>query len=227
MTDAEGSTCGRRDRANSQPPTAAVSAIAVPAIQAAWQRLRRPAVGGGGTGLLKASTNCAAEVNRSAGTLASALVMAASTDGGTVERTVRSVGHRIDGMPRHDGLHRRALERRISREHLVEQAAERVDVAARVDVALSRRLLRAHVARRPQRQPGLGQFLAAHRAHRPCDTEVGHPGMAILQEDVLGLEVAMNEPMAMGVIEGISDLAEELQRLVDRQLGLAVHQVAE
>ncbi len=51
--------------------------------------------------------------------------------------------------------------------------------------------------------------------------------MTILQEDVLGLEVAVHEALAMGVIEAVSDLAEEPQRLVDRQLGLAVHQVAE
>ncbi len=37
----------------------------------------------------------------------------------------------------------------------------------------------------------------------------------------------MHEPLAMGVIQRIGDLAEEGQRLVDRQLGLAVQPLAE
>ncbi len=64
--------------------------MTAPAIHAGF--VRPPVETPGGTGLLNASTNSAADVNRSAGTFARAFVIAASTDAGTVPRTVRSAG---------------------------------------------------------------------------------------------------------------------------------------
>ena len=46
---------------------------------------------------------------------------------------------------RHDGLRAGPRERRLTGKHLIEHAAERVDVASGVELALPRRLLRAHV----------------------------------------------------------------------------------
>ena len=44
-----------------------------------------------------------------------------------------------------------AVERRLAREHLVAEHAERIQVAAAVDLAVARRLLRRHVGRRADR----------------------------------------------------------------------------
>ena len=49
-------------------------------------------------------------------------------------------------------------ERRLAGQHLVEHAAERVDVGAGVDVALAARLLGAHVGRRADGEAGLGEL---------------------------------------------------------------------
>src|SRR5256886_6731287 len=61
---------------------------------------------------------------------------------------------------------RRAPEkRRVSRQHLVQHAAEGVDVGARVERVLPARLLRAHIGRRPHGHSGLGQPVARSEEH--------------------------------------------------------------
>ena len=66
--------------------------------------------------------------------------------------------HLLHGMPRHD-LHRvLAGERRLARQHLVQHAAEAVEVRGRPD-GLSARLLGRHVVRRAHRHPGRGELL--------------------------------------------------------------------
>ena len=80
-------------------------------------------------------------------------------------------------------------------------AAERVDVAARVELAVARGLLRAHVLRRAEREPGLGQAVAAGLAHRERDAEVGQHRLALEQQDVLRLDVAVHDAVPVGVVE--------------------------
>ena len=117
--------------------------------------------------------------------------------------------------------------RRLAREHLVEQTAEAVDVGARVEPALARRLLGAHVTRRAEREPGLGHAIAAGLAHRERDPEVGDERRAIVQEDVLGLDVAMDDAVPVRVVERRADLLCEPHRVVDGKLVLALEAIAE
>ena len=82
-------------------------------------------------GFASASANAFALSNRSAGSFSSALATAAATLGGTDLRSlVTGCASSVDDL--HDDLLRRAADvRRIAGEHLVQHAAERVDVGPR------------------------------------------------------------------------------------------------
>ena len=115
-----------------------------------------------------------------------------------------------------------ASVRRMARQHLVQHAAERVDVGARGDLLLGGRLLGAHVVRRAERQAGLGHPPAGRRAHRQRDAEVGDHRPAVLQQDVLGLDVAVDHAVAVRVVERVGHVGGDPHRLVDAELGLAI-----
>jgi hypothetical protein len=57
------------------------------------------------------------------------------------------------------------------------------------------------------------------------DAEVGHQGMLAprpaLQQDVLRLDVAVDDPLCVRVGEGIGHLAGQLERVLQRELRLA------
>ena len=77
-------------------------------------------------------------------------------------------GHRLDHAPGNDRLGGRAGVRRLAGEHLVEHAAEGVDVGAAVDERVGGRLFGAHVVRRAEGESGLGQAVAATRWRGPA-----------------------------------------------------------
>ena len=89
-----------------------------------------------------------------------------------------------------------------SREHLVEENAEREDVGARID-GLALCLLGRHVGRRPGKVSftrfGDGGSLALHQgSHWFRETEVEHFDPPILgHHDVVGLQIPVND--ALGV----------------------------
>ena len=133
---------------------------------------------------------------------------------GSFSRIVR----RISSMPeRHQFLR---IERRAAGQQFVEQHAQAVDVAARVNVQPAHlRLLRTHVGRRADellqlredrlvRQPpfgGLGDAEINHLRHRH----------AVVQrdEDVRRLDVAVDDALLMRVLDGLADLDEQLEPL--------------
>jgi hypothetical protein len=51
--------------------------------------------------------------------------------------------------------------------------------------------------------------------------------VARLEQDVLGLDVAVDKPQRMGVAQGVGHLAGNLERVVERELSLAGQPVAE
>ena len=107
--------------------------------------------------------------------------------------------------------------RKPAREHLEEQDAQGVDVAPRVDGRrLSGDLLRAHVGERAEELTGArlqGGELYVGVGHAR-DAEVEDLRLALLvDEDVLGLEVAVDDPFLVRVVDGIADLGDELQPL--------------
>ena len=108
-----------------------------------------------------------------------------------------------------------ARERNLAGEQLVEHDTERVDVRLLVDVqALC--LLGSDVVGGSEYRPGLGH--PALHVERARDAEVGHLRLAVaVQEDVLGLDVAVDEAAAMREGEPARDLSRQLERSRDRQ----------
>ena len=80
--------------------------------------------------------------------------------------------------------------------------------------------------RRAERHAGLGHPGAAGLAGGQRDAEVGHQRGAVVQQDVLGLDVAVDHVVAVGVVERGGHLARDPHRVGHRQLLLAVHPVA-
>src|SRR6185295_2042262 len=113
-------------------------------------------------------------------------------------------------------------ERRLSREHLVEDAAEAVDVAASVDVGIRHPLLWTHVRRRTQRYTRRCQLLRSECAGGARNPEIGEESLPVLDKDVLRLDVAVDDSVAMRMIERACDLAGDAQRFVERELSLAI-----
>jgi len=76
-------------------------------------------------------------------------------------------------------------------------------------------LLGRHVRRRADGDSRLGQPRAA--LHRPRDAEVGdhRPSAFGLQEDVVGLDVAVDDAAQMGVRQRVGDLGEGATHFFD------------
>ena len=120
-----------------------------------------------------------------------------------------------------DRLRRATGERRIAGEHLVEDAAQGIDVAPAIEPPVGARLLRAHVQRGAERDAGLGQPLAAGRVERPGDTEVRDDTMIAREQDVLRLDVTVDEALPVGIAQGIGDLERDPDGVSQRELRLA------
>ena len=117
----------------------------------------------------------------------------------------------------HELVKGRRQERDAPREQVVERRAESVDVRASVGRALVRDLLGRHVERRADHDARLGQALARLVAR---EAEVGEHGRAVLaaDEDVRGLDVAVEDPRRVDVVEAARDLLGDLEGAPPRDL---------
>ena len=59
------------------------------------------------------------------------------------------------------------------------------------------------------------------------DAEVGDQGLAVLQQDVLGLDVAVDDAALVGEVEGGGDFLRQADGVLDRELLLAGEAAAE
>jgi hypothetical protein len=69
--------------------------------------------------------------------------------------------------------------------------------------------------------------LRARRRERARDAEIGHHGVAALQQDVLGLDVAMHEAARVREGEGIAASVARRKRLTERQPPFAAEPLAQ
>ncbi len=124
----------------------------------------------------------------------------------------------------HGAAHRPAVERRRPGEHFVEQHSQAVDIGARVDVLRPRSLLRTHVLEGaddlllPRDESPIRQFPGG----RLGDSEVDHGGVGLTvgeaHEHVRGLEIAMDDPLAVRVLDRLTDLLKQLEAFANREL---------
>ncbi|MFO0744357.1 MAG: hypothetical protein U1F43_01615 [Myxococcota bacterium] len=134
--------------------------------------------------------------------------------------------HRLVQVGARVGGRARAHERRASGEHLVGDAAEGVDVGARCD-GVADDLLGRHDARRADDDTGARErharrALAGHlgdaeveQLQRRTAPRVGH------QEEVLGLQIAVDDAGRVGLGQRLEDLRAEAAGVEQRQRRLA------
>ena len=95
----------------------------------------------------------------------------------------------------------RPSEWRRASQHLIEHAAQRIDVAPPVQVALGTDLLGTHVGRRAHGEPSLGYVVAGRLGNGPRDAKIGDHCLTLVQQNVLRLDVAMYHVLPMGVVQ--------------------------
>src|SRR5665213_1852294 len=116
-------------------------------------------------------------------------------------------------------------ERRATGEHLVEDDAERVDIAATVDRS-TLGLFGREVRRGSHDRTFFGQLVFDR--HRLGDAEVGDLYLAIARDqNVARLDVAVNDTVAMRVTEGRRDLRYQSRRMRRRERSPAAQHVGE
>jgi hypothetical protein len=121
---------------------------------------------------------------------------------------------------------RLGLERPRVRNGLVQDAAEREDVGARVE-RLAGDLLGGHVPRRAEKlavrgEGAEGGGVGADRIPRGVgqlgQAEVDDLRVAVLgDQDVVGLEIAVNDPGAVRFAESVRDLGQDFDRAAERE----------
>ena len=118
-----------------------------------------------------------------------------------------------------------AIERASAGQHLEQHDSECPDVHPFVD-GLSHRLLRRHVGRRTENQPHFGRARIMRRRVR---TALGTPRVECFGEpevqdfhravvshfDVRRLQIAMDDPVLMRLLERLGDLARNRQRVLE------------
>ena len=111
-------------------------------------------------------------------------------------------------------LTRRLVEAAAAGEHLINDAAKTVDVAARID-GIAEQLLGAHVFRCPDDEPRARQRLVRPFLDGLGDAEVDdlrHLATVLGRgdDDVVGLQVAMHDPQLVRRDERFRDLARDI-----------------
>ena len=88
-------------------------------------------------------------------------------------------------------------------------------------------LFGTHVGGRPEIDAGRRQPRRFVLVGGSRNAEIRDQGVAVLEEDVLRLDVAVDDPMGMRVVEGVSDLAGGAHRVLDRQPTLTLEAITQ
>src|SRR5512146_511620 len=88
-------------------------------------------------------------------------------------------------------------------------------------------LFRAHVGRRADQSSQLRQLSPTAGGDRPRDPEIGDERMARREENVFGFDVAVQDIMAVRIVERVGYLARDLESVFNRELSLAIEALTE
>jgi hypothetical protein len=127
---------------------------------------------------------------------------------------------RVLGRDLHDQVPRvRGLEGKLARQRFVEDHAHAVDVGRRIDLHHAAGLLRRHVLRRPEKRSVACHARADVSSARNAEVEELREATIRVfdQEDVVGLEVAVNDPCFVHDREPPEAERYRLRRLLERQ----------
>ena len=102
-------------------------------------------------------------------------------------------------------------------QHVVAEHAQRVDVAAAVDVELARGLLGRHVVRRAERARRVGAHRIERTQQRDAEIREHRATAAALEQNVLGLEIAMDDAVAVRRVERQREVAKDALHFVRRR----------
>ena len=182
---------------------------------------RAAATRGSGSGPASGSRICRSPVRTMVGVLRSVVGRLREQGGDQGRQARRQAGAGIADrrrlvahVPRGDIGEAGAAERRPAGQHLVQDDAEGVEVRARVDLA-PQRLLGRHVLAGAEHAAGLGQ---ARLLERAGDAEVGHADAPVVaDQDVAGLQVAVDAAAGVGGGEAVRDLDRDRQGVGDRR----------
>ena len=111
-----------------------------------------------------------------------------------------------------------AGERRFARQHLVGHDAQRIEIAARIEITITGRLFRRHVRGRADRHTRGGQTRRlATVARGTGNTEVGdqRPAVDTIQQNVVGLDIAMNHPARVRKRQRIGHFEQPAAYVID------------
>ncbi len=175
-----------------------------------------------------ACAKAAASGKRSAGTGASARSVACSTLARHARAHAAKRGDLAAHASRNHCLGGGAGERRLTGQHLVKHAGQTVLVAPGIHRSLAACLLRTHIRRSAHREPRFSESLDARCVQRPGDAEVRYERAAVLgEEQILGLDVPVNHPVVVGILERPGGVGGNPKCILHRQLRLAPQAIAE
>jgi len=126
-----------------------------------------------------------------------------------------------DDLPQ-DRLRGAPYVRRVTDEHLVENAPQGVHVGGNPDRLVAGGLLGTHVVRRAEAQARLGEPAPARDTHGQRDAEVRDHGLPVLEQDVGRLDVAVDDTLPVRIVQSLGHVGRNAHRLVHRKLVLAV-----
>ncbi len=110
-----------------------------------------------------------------------------------------------------------AAQGRLAGQHLIQNTGQAVEITGGGKLTLPGGLLGTHVLRGTERNPHPGHHARSDGAAGACNTEVGEHRVAVGEEDVLGLHVAVQEAFAVGVVERGANLAGDPDRVGERK----------